>query len=117
MLDNGKAKIDKTFNGLNISIPSKKNWFALLFGTAWLGGWFFGLKSASSPLFSGTGHSGADGFLTFWLIAWTVGGLAIISIYYGVTSGGKNSFLATVRSCLKSPYLDSDRRESYKRQK
>jgi len=86
MLDNGKARVDKTFNGLKIFIPSKKNWFGLLFGTAWLGGWFFGFKSVSSMLFS-TGHFGVDGFLTFWLIAWTFGGLAIISIllwgYFG----------------------------------
>ena len=27
MTNNGKAKIEKTFNGLNIIIPSKKNWF------------------------------------------------------------------------------------------
>lgn len=87
MLNNGKAKIDDTFNGLKISIPSKKNWFALLFGTAWLGGWYFGFKTAASILLSGSGHFGADGFLTFWLIAWTVGGFAIITIllwgYFG----------------------------------
>jgi hypothetical protein len=77
MTNNGKAKIEKTFGGIDISIPSKKNWFALLFGTAWMGGWFFGFLSASGYLFSGTGHLGADGFLTFWLIGWTVGGLAI----------------------------------------
>lgn len=87
MINNGKAKIEKSFGGLNIIIPSKKNWFALLFGTAWMGGWFFGFVSTSGFLFSGTGHSGADGFMIFWLIGWTAGGLAIITLllwgYFG----------------------------------
>jgi len=78
MTNNGKAKIEKKFGGLNIIIPSKKNWFALLFGTAWMGGWFFGFISASGMLFSsGIDNIGANSFIAFWLLAWTVGGLAI----------------------------------------
>lgn len=88
MINNGKAKIEKTFEGLNIIIPSKKNWFALLFGTAWMGGWFIGFLSASGVIFSsGTGDSGTGGFIVFWLIGWTIGGIAIASMllwgYFG----------------------------------
>lgn len=88
MINNGTAKIENSLGGLSISIPSKKNWFALLFGTAWLGGWYFGFKSASSILLSGeTDNIGANGFMTFWLIGWTVGGVVIISMllwgYFG----------------------------------
>jgi len=88
MTDNGKAKIEKSFDGLNIIIPSKKNWFGLLFGTAWMGGWFFGFIGASGILFSSeSGHSGIDGFMSFWLIGWTVGGIAMTTIllwgYFG----------------------------------
>lgn len=88
MTNNGKAKIEKTFGGLNIIIPSKKNWFGLLFGTTWMGGWFLGFVSASGVLFSsGTGNFGADGFMTFWLTGWTVGGIAITTMllwgYFG----------------------------------
>jgi hypothetical protein len=88
MINNGKATIEKTFGGLNIIIPSKKNWFALLFGTAWLGGWFFGLLSASNMLFpSRTEHFGTNGFMIFWLIGWTTGGLGVIGLllwgYFG----------------------------------
>ena len=88
MKNNGKAKIEKTFGGLNIIIPSKKNWFALLFGTAWIGGWYFGFVTASGMFFSSeTGGFGVEGFMIFWLIGWTVGGLAIITLllwgYFG----------------------------------
>jgi hypothetical protein len=88
MINNGKAKIENSIGSLKISIPSKKNWFALIFGTVWLGGWYFGFKSASSILLSGGEENiGANGFMLFWLIGWTVGGVAIISIllwgYFG----------------------------------
>ena len=87
MIRNGKAKIEKTFDGLNIIVPSKKNWFILLFSTAWLGGWLFGFLMVSGTLLSGTDLEGADSFLVFWLIAWTVGGLAIVFLllwgYFG----------------------------------
>ena len=88
MLQNGKATIDNSFGSLSISIPSKKNWFALIFGTAWLGGWFFGFVMVSGMMLGGIGgHSAINGFMLFWLIAWTAGGLMIISLllwgYFG----------------------------------
>jgi hypothetical protein len=94
MINNGKAKIENTFGTLSISIPSKKNWVALIFSTAWLGGWYFGFQSASSVVFSG--NNGISGFIAFWLIAWTVGGIMIISVllwgYFG-----KEEFVADRR--------------------
>lgn len=81
MINNGKAKIEKPNGRLNIVIPSKKNWFALIFGMVWLGGWFFGFMSASDILFSSEpGNSGADGFMTIWLMGWTIAGLAISAL-------------------------------------
>src|SRR5690349_1738962 len=88
MVENGKAKIINSSGTFTISVPSKKNWFALLLGTAWLGGWYFAFKMASSTLVTQQPHDpGANGFLICWLIVWTVGGLAVISIllwgYFG----------------------------------
>ncbi|MEO8150864.1 MAG: hypothetical protein ABI723_24740 [Bacteroidia bacterium] len=88
MLNNGKAKIENSAGTLSIIIPSKKNWFALLFGTAWLGGWYFGLTNVLTSFGkSDNDNIGVDGFITFWLVGWTIGGLAIIFIllwgYFG----------------------------------
>jgi hypothetical protein len=88
MFENGKAKIDKSFNGLSIIIPSKKNWFVLLFMTTWMVGWFFGFITASGTLFSGeAGNSGDDSFIYLWLLFWTVAGLVVATIllwgYFG----------------------------------
>lgn len=88
MLNNGKANIEKKFDGVSIILPSKKNWFAQIFGTVWLGGWFIGFTSASDSFFSkDINNSGIDLFLTFWLLGWTVGGISLIVLliwgYFG----------------------------------
>jgi len=87
MTDNGKARIEKTVNGIRISIPSKKNWFGLLFGTAWLGGWYAGFTSAYPMVFHGIEQGEIEAFMTFWLIGWTIGGVSIVGMllwgYFG----------------------------------
>ena len=104
MLENGVAKIEKSMTRLTILIPSKKNWFFLIFATAWMGGWCMGFTMAFKTLFAGTGNSGADTFLAFWLIAWTVGGLTVITLllwgYFGketfILESGKVLFQKTI---------------------
>ena len=49
---NGRARINQDFNSLNISIPSKKNWFIIIFMTAWMGGWVMGETSAIGAILS-----------------------------------------------------------------
>jgi len=88
MINNGKAKIEKTFNELNIIIPSKKNWFVLLFGTVWIGGLFIGLVSVLAfSFFSEIGGFGVDAFMIIWFMGWVVGVLVITPIllwgYFG----------------------------------
>lgn len=88
-MNNGKAKIDNLNNNYKITIPSKKNWFGLIFGTAWIGGWYYGFKTAISSFNFDTGNSifEFDGFMTFWLIGWTIGGITILAMllwgYFG----------------------------------
>jgi len=76
-MNNGKARIESNFGNYSIHIPSKKNWFALIFGTMWMGGWYWGLEGALGD-FGYAGHDGADGFITLWTIAWTLGGISVI---------------------------------------
>jgi hypothetical protein len=53
-----------------------------LFILFWLGGWFYGFRSAAAQLLSGSGPVPAKGFLVFWLGAWTLGGiLAAYSVF------------------------------------
>ncbi len=117
MINNGKAKIEKTFDGLNIIVPSKKNWFSLLFGTVWFFGWLFGVLMVSGILLSSSETSDlgeADMFLTFWLIVWTFGGLVIVFLllwgYFGqekfITKRNEVLFEKTVFNIGKKNRLD-----------
>lgn len=85
MLNNGRARVEESFGGLRISIPSKKNWFAIPFIAFWLVGWFWGIVGVSTII--GTTHDspGVNGFLIIWLILWTGGGLsAIFMLLWGL---------------------------------
>src|SRR5215467_5391777 len=63
-------------DGLQLTIPGPRRPFVTLFLVAWLGGWFFGARSAFHELTTnGPGHD--SGFLVFWLVGWTLAGAVI----------------------------------------
>ena len=81
MLNNGVAHIEQSPGFFRITVPSRKNWFGLLFGTFWLFGWAFGLVMVTSQaLFRSSAPAPVNLFLLFWSLAWITGGLAIIVI-------------------------------------
>ncbi len=86
-MNNGKAKIEKNFDGLNIVIPSKKNWFGLMFGFVWIIIWFtFFSKPAEFENF------GRNNFVTIWSLMWILGLLSMIFlILWGLF--GEESFI------------------------
>jgi hypothetical protein len=86
----GRATTTESPDGLLITIPSKKNWFLILFLGFWLMGWLFGEVAAIHQVIRGhsshwatakeNGPIGLNVFLIGWLGAWTVGGgVAIIT--------------------------------------
>ncbi len=70
----GRAIIEDNFDSVRITIPSRKNYFIILFMCAWLCGWFLGEASAIREILSAK-NKGADLFMIFWLVGWTIGGL------------------------------------------
>jgi hypothetical protein len=89
-LPSGRATTTESPDGLLITIPSKKNWFLILFLGFWLMGWLFGEVAALHQVIRGhsshwatakeNGPIGLNVFLIGWLGAWTVGGgVAIIT--------------------------------------
>jgi hypothetical protein len=72
----GRAKIDYDGLRLRIAIPSKTNWFVVIFLMAWLGGWFMGESTVLGQLMSGQDNAG-DMFLIVWLTMWTIGGVFV----------------------------------------
>ncbi len=73
----GRASITDLGNELQISIPSKKNVFIILFLLAWSCGWFFGEKEVITTLLNPETANKNSGFLIVWLIGWTIGGMAV----------------------------------------
>lgn len=67
--------VENVASGARVTIPTARNWFVILFLCAWLGGWFFGFTSASGELLNPSNKT-PTGFLSFWLIGWTLGGIA-----------------------------------------
>lgn len=80
---NGQAILNYTFNELEIIIPTKKNWFLIIFLGAWLGGWTIGEFFAIGTLtgFMGGGIGFANFFMLFWLCGWSVGGFFAIKTF------------------------------------
>jgi len=75
----GRAKVNFDGISLSIKIPSKKNWFMILFIAVWMGGWIMGETSAINEL-SSSDNLGINSFMLFWLVGWTIGGLFAIII-------------------------------------
>ena len=83
----GRAKIQNNFNGLQIEIPVKKNWFVIIFATVWMGGWVMGEVFALSTLLSSDSPTGVDLFLLVWVTGWTIGGAFVLYMIAWILMG------------------------------
>jgi hypothetical protein len=73
-----RSTVVDTPEGLVLSIPTKRNWFLLVFLPAWLVGWAVGWGAAFSQLISSSSKGPPELFLVAWLVAWTAGGVFAI---------------------------------------
>jgi hypothetical protein len=103
-------KIEQTADGTIISIPSRKNWFIILFIGFWLIGWAVGEVSVIGILSAGVikalnngipeiskNGPGAFGglFLFAWLGGWTVGGAFAIYAWLWQVKGIERISIST----------------------
>src|ERR1700761_4798606 len=77
-----RYSLEPTSDGVRVVIPAQRRWVAIIFLSAWLVGWFFGERSALLQLLGPAWSSVpakhvAPGFLTLWLIMWTIGGVVV----------------------------------------
>ena len=84
---NGRAKLIKNGHTIEIQIPTKKNWFLIIFLSVWMGGWFMGETFAITQLFNDETPLFANTFLLFWLTGWTVGGIFAVTILLWSVAG------------------------------
>ncbi len=110
-----RATISKSPDGLTITIPSRKNWFLILFLGFWLTGWLFGEVIALHQVIRGhsshwasvteSGPIGLNLFLIGWLGAWTVGGGVAIVTWLWNLVGVERVLLAPSTLTMKREVL------------
>lgn len=99
--------------GLRIVIPARRNWFVVVFMTAWLCGWAFGEIAVIGALF-GEGPPGALSlFLVVWLVGWTVGGLFAVYIVLWMLAGQEIVLLRPDALVVKRNVLGIGKRRAY----
>ena len=79
-----RSRVSDTSNGLEISIPAKKQVFVILFLIFWLGMWAIGELSAIREVF---GPGSPEPFIVFWLGAWALGGIFATGILFWMIAG------------------------------
>src|SRR5437764_1621622 len=99
-------------DGLQVTIPGARRPFVTIFLLAWLGGWFFGERSAVHELV--TGKVGEErGFLAFWLVGWTLGGFAAAFVVLWTTFGRERLVLRPDALILRREVLGIGRSRAY----
>jgi hypothetical protein len=79
---------------------------------AWLGGWFFGEKSAIEQILRHR-EVGPDFFLIFWLIGWTTGGAWALSTWLWMAFGKEVVLLRPQALLLRHEVLGVGRTREY----
>lgn len=111
-----RYQIESIPTGMRVLIPSKKNWFMILFLGFWLMGWAVGEITVTGALVAGvvkvingglddiaSKGAGAFGglFMIAWLGAWTVGGAFAIYAWLWQVKGVEEVVIAHDGFCIK----------------
>jgi len=83
----GRAIINELYNGVDIIVPAKKNWFIVVFLSFWICGWLVGEISVIREVTGVSGDGSSNGFLSFWLCGWTIGGIMAIRTWWWNVAG------------------------------
>ncbi|MEI8175246.1 MAG: hypothetical protein WCG78_00055 [Candidatus Omnitrophota bacterium] len=83
-----RSVVSDVDGSLRIVIPSKKNWFAIIFLAIWLVGWTFAEFAVPSQIMRSraSGHA-PDYFIFVWMIAWTIGGFFALGTWLWTLAG------------------------------
>ncbi len=93
-----RARLETVPGGVELVVPSRRNYFVIAFLCLWLCGWFFGEFNGARAVSSPVAH-GEPGFMVFWLIGWTIGGVfAVTTILWNLAGAervvlGNDEFL------------------------
>ncbi len=81
-----RSIVREVYDGIEITIPAKRNILMMLFIPVWLVGWGFGEVFVGYALVNNV-NSGAKLFMGAWLVMWTVGGGFAVYAWLWLTVG------------------------------
>ena len=82
-----RATIADEPEGLRITIPARRYWYAIVFLALWSVGWFFAEKATLFQVFDPETAPPGKAFLTLWLLLWTAAGAFVIYTWLWIVSG------------------------------
>lgn len=108
-----KAIIVERSNGIEVVIPARRNWFALVFLGAWLCGWAAGEIGAAASIFARDAKHGAKLFVAAWLILWTLGGGFALYAFFWSLVGRERILLTPTTLAIKRELFGVGRLREY----
>jgi hypothetical protein len=116
LLQGPRYTLERTADGIRVVIPSRKNWFVILFFSFWLCGWFVGESTAIAELFGHpfSGKVQPPGFLGIWLLFWTFGGIAVFATLVWQFAGRELIALSSITLTQRVEAFGLGRSRSYR---
>jgi len=79
--------------GIELRIPSSRNWFVVFFLALWLCGWVFGEFNVVREL-QHPAENAPVAFMAFWIVGWTVGGFFALATLAWLVAGREHVTIA-----------------------
>lgn len=109
----GRAVLTDTLQGLEISIPAKRNFFVSVFLGVWLTGWLAGEVAAVGAISGMMGEIGGVWPVTIWLVVWSMGGIMALRVFLWMTFGKENVIFGRNEIVIKKSGLLLAQPQSY----
>ena len=111
----GRARITETSDLLTIEIPSRKEWFMVIFLTLWLSFWLFGVASIVPTMLSNTSFRSGPSmmFLVVWLFGFVGGGAYGLYIWVKLIFGIEISEFSSKSISIGEKILFHERGQSF----
>jgi hypothetical protein len=108
-----RATLSTSPKGLEITIPSRKNIFLILFLAVWLIGWAVGEVTVPSIFIKGNKDTGALFFVVAWFVAWTIGGAIAIYTWLWNVAGKEKVTINNLSLTIKRELFGYGREKEY----
>jgi hypothetical protein len=115
-LQGPRYTLEHTADGIRAIVPSRKNWFVIVFLSLWMCGWFAGESSALAQLLGHpvAGKAQTAGFLGIWLTVWTIGGFVFSAVLLWQVTGREIISMNSLSLVHRVEALGMGRTRSYR---